>query len=176
MIRRPSASPRMKKLIEEKGVDQITFISETPNDPIGCDCKPLLIKYTEMKSHGVPAENVTCPRDKSGMKQYFIMCSNCKAHVATVWSVDKIMSDYCDLHYMSTTDGEVWYGALSLNQSPINGILGIECACGNDTRDFRSNTTLPPKIKDKKIKENDRGRSFGKRNSKFKLKEIKNVS
>lgn len=65
-----------------------------------------------------------------------------------------------------------WEGALAINISPIDGKLGIECACGQDTRDFRANATLPDEERAKLVKRSMQGRELGKQDSKFRASPI----
>lgn len=67
-----------------------------------------------------------------------------------------------------------WHGALGVNLSPIDGMIGIECCCGNDTRDFRANNTLIPELKKKKMEETSYGRDYGQKISRYKLVPIDN--
>jgi len=65
-----------------------------------------------------------------------------------------------------------WHGCLTPSVSLMDGKLGFECACGNDTRDFRmAHLTNATTIA--KMKENMNGRNFGEKNSKYILREIK---
>ena len=181
MGRRKTRKPSVSR--EQYGKKQ-TIISFLPYDRPGCICIPLVKAEKARLSQMLPKQRleeqnkkrrVVCPRiTEAGFKKYKIICRRCKEVVGFVHSKDKKLSDWCNFHYVSRTDGKRWYGCFSPNISPIDGSLGIECACGNDTRDFRANTNLGPKEKERKIKETMKGREFGKRNSKFILKEVEN--
>lgn len=82
--------------------------------------------------------------DKGDRKKYHILCATCGDKVAYVWAKDQKLTDWADLHYICWYDRESWRGAMAINVSPVDGALGIECACGEDTREFRVNKTLAP--------------------------------
>ena len=106
-------------------------------------------------------------KDKSGYKLYEVRCSTCGDVVAQVWATDDTLRDWCDLHYMSWHDKNTWYGAMAVNISPVDGHLGFECACGEDTRDYRANRSMPPVTKRLMIEYTMNHRDFAKPTSKF---------
>ena len=146
------------------------------------------------------SEVFRCPKAK-GMKQYQIFCSECGDKVGEVSALDNKLTDWCDLHYYSESRLEKtfkfeelpvkigrklkvkrvkvyktvgrWHGCLGVQVSVKDGKLGIECACGQDTRDFRIKNKLTGKELKAKLKENMIGRDFGEKNSKFVVKEVK---
>jgi hypothetical protein len=63
-----------------------------------------------------------------------------------------------------------WVGARTPQISPIDGKLGFECFCGNDTRDARDSATLPPG----QIQLMLSRREFNRPNSGYLVEEIKN--
>lgn len=158
---------------KDKTLKRITIVSDIPYDRPNCICESLIYRYKAMKAQNPRLAGVSCPRDKTGMKHYNIVCSNCGEIVAQVWSADKELSDFCDLHYVVSHDDKNWFGAATLNISQIDGKLGIECSCGQDTRDFRANNVLSHAKIEEVEKIASKGRAFGKLDSKFKLKEIK---
>lgn len=138
-----------------------------------------------------------CPRSKEGATQYKIHCQNCGELVATCYSTDAELSDYFDFHYVcrsvlvdkvevieetdekgkikkrrTTEQVGYWQGAMAINVSPIDLSIGIECACGEDTRDFRGNMTIPSKERIDRVKESMKGKRFGKSDSRFKATRI----
>jgi hypothetical protein len=105
--------------------------------------------------------------DKDGRQKYELYCSGCGEKVAYVWARNEKLDDWCDLHYLCSYNKESWKGALAINVSPIDGKIGIECACGEDTRDHRANKTLPPIAKRLMIEYSMKHRDFGDSNSRF---------
>jgi len=66
----------------------------------------------------------------------------------------------------------LWHGCYGSHISPVTEQLCFECTCGQDTRDFRANMTLPA-LKAFEIEEKNKvGREFGKSNSKFKASKV----
>jgi hypothetical protein len=105
--------------------------------------------------------------DKGDRKKYDIFCSRCSEKVAYVWASNDKLDDWVDLHYICWYNKESWRGALSINVSPIDGKIGIECACGEDTRDFRTANYIPPIRKALLVEYSMKHRHFGDSNSKF---------
>ena len=146
------------------------------------------------------AEVFRCPKAKR-MKRYEIFCSGCGDKIGEVSAFDDSLTNWCDLHYYSesrlerhyrwietpiTVKGKIktkrkrvteetgrWHGCLGLQISAKDGKLGLECACGQDTRDFRVSSNLTGVQLKAKLKENMIGRNFGEKNSKFIVREIK---
>lgn len=136
------------------------IVSKIPVDKHDCLCS----KLTENKLY------TTCPRSSEyGMRKYQILCDNCGDSVAFIYATDESLTDWCDLHYTCFNDGKYWHGCMSVNISPIDQSLGFECSCGQDTRDFRANNTLPNNVLIKIIERNSKGREFNKKDSKFKV-------
>lgn len=174
-IKFPSVSKETKEYCDKEDISSSKkkgYKGLTPADPYECSCQKLIQKMYKAVGEGKKSYYVECDRKKIGMSKYNIVCSNCANVVAEVYATDLTLKDYCDLHYICQTDGKNWYGALALNLSPIDGKIGIECACGQDTRDFRANNTLPYDKLSKKIVENLKGRDFGLKDSKFKLMKV----
>lgn len=105
--------------------------------------------------------------DKTGYSLFTVYCKNCGSKVATVWATDETLTDWCDLHYYTLLTPTGWAGCLAVNDSPIDGRLGFECACGMDTRDYRVNKSLPPIAKQFMIEQNEKQRPFDKPSSGF---------
>ena len=105
--------------------------------------------------------------DKGDRKRYDITCTRCGENVAYVWAIDDQLNEWCDLHYICGYNKDSWFGAMAINVSPIDGKLGIECACGEDTRDFRTNRTMPPIQKKLMIDYVLKHRDFATPDSKF---------
>ena len=146
---------------------------------------------------------IRCPKSlEEGYKKYQIICAICGDLIGNVYLKDKDINSWCDLHYINeaklVTRKEIfhiekinkkgikklvpikkdvqfgeWHGCMSPSISPLDGLLGFECACGNDTRDFRAKNNLTGFQLQTKLKENMIGREFFKDDSKFILKEIK---
>lgn len=105
--------------------------------------------------------------DKTGYKLYIVNCVSCGEKMAKVWATDGQLTDWCDLHYLSWYDKDSWHGCLTVNVSPIDGLLGFECACGEDTRDFRGRNSLPPIQKQLMVEYVLKHRKFEHPHSKF---------
>lgn len=151
---------RMSVLGFKKG-ERLVTEAYLPNDKPSCKCDSMKLreqqKIAQMNDNQrqsyISKRIMHCQRTKEAdMKPYKIICNNCGEHVANVYSIDESLSDWCDFHYINATDGEHWYGAITPNVNPYDYKIGIECACGIDTR-----------------KINSEGREFGQKDSKFKL-------
>jgi len=106
-------------------------------------------------------------KDKTGYKLYSVSCVNCGEKMANVWATNGKLVEWCDLHYINWYDEKSWHGCLTVNISPIDGLLGFECACGEDTRDFRGKNALPPIQRQLKIEYSMKHRNFEHPHSKF---------
>lgn len=168
------------KKIDPKAKTKIIF-SFFPCDKWDCECQPdindLKVRFANMTPKEVgnlkyKMEYLKCPRKKLGMTKYKIICNNCDEQVGQFYAREDDLNDWCDLHYISSHDGQYWQGAQIVNISPIDGAIGFECACGVDTRDFRANATLKGRQLLKKIAETKKGRLFNQEDSKFRLEPI----
>lgn len=182
MLRNITASRETEervKLSKNKRLDMYSFY---PVDKGNCICQSLISEWKEKMSGMHPKYRedemvkmnhaLVCPRDKSQMTRYMLVCNKCSQVQGYCWATDNTLVDWCDFHYVNWTDGTRWYGCLTPNVSPIDQSLTIECTCGQDTRDFRANMTLPSIIAETMEKENKVGRHFGKTNSKFNVLEV----
>lgn len=181
----PVVSKDTKAMLAGNKLKGQILYSFFPCDRWNCECVALkndriaeLAQLNEDKRREaiLREDHMECPRDKDGMRCYRIYCNNCDSPIAELWSKDEALSDFCDLHYISFTDGEVWKGTFGVNISPIDGKLGFECACGADTRDFRANTTMPGKAVREKIDANLKGRDFGVEGAKYRTERINKVT
>lgn len=141
-----------------------------PCDRYDCECQKVLkdIKNTfstmtpkQVAEYKFRTEFIRCPRDKSGMNKYRIFCAQCDEVVGECYATDETLSDFCDFHYIVSHDGEHWCGALTPQLSPIDQKIGIECCCGNDTRDFRNNDNLSDRMRKKLVTDKLKFRKFG---------------
>lgn len=158
---------------KNKKVEVYSFF---PNDKADCECQKMVLEWKQ-KLAGLPQNKretliqetkfLVCPRDKTGLKRYKIICKNCNEILGFCWASDSSLKDFCDFHYVCWSNGLVWHGCFTPHISPITEQLCLECCCGQDTRDFRANMTLPGKIAYQKEEVNKIGRDFGKINSKF---------
>lgn len=158
---------------------RITNVGFFPVDPQDCDCfkekKDLAQKASTLGANSfaeltASMKTLECPRSKDkGMKRYFIYCRKCGAKVARIHATNKRLSDWCNLHYINSHDRFEWKGCFSVQISPLDGKLGFECACGNDTRDHRLDQKKGKEYARKAVT-NLIGREFGKKNSKFVVK------
>lgn len=179
VIIRPIVSPESKKLLKDTGQKVKEIVSFFPQDPHACDCFDMVQSWREKlgSMHPIKAEAemrkykmLTCPKSKEkGMRAFEIVCNKCKDIVAIVHAKDKTLKEWCNLHYISWHNTMKWRGCFGLNISPIDGKVGLECCCGNDTRDFRT-TMVKTKLYQKKKVENMLGRNFGKKGSKFRVR------
>ena len=167
-----NTSKEIKKLIKMTGLYRI--ISKYPIDKPNCACQEHIVSDKKVAR---PSIYLTCPRDKKGMTRYLVTCGKCGEKIALVWSKDKSLTDWCDLHYISEArmvkKESLWFGCVAVNISPVDLTLGFECSCGNDSRDFRANQTLPREKLLKKIAETETNREFNKKDSKFKVRKFK---
>lgn len=106
-------------------------------------------------------------KDKGNRTKYWILCARCNDKVAYVWADNEKLDNWCDLHYLCWYNKTSWRGAMAINVSPVDGKLGIECACGEDTRDFRTSRTMAPIQKSLMIDYTMKHRDFGVPTSKF---------
>lgn len=166
------------KLLKQKKLVVYSFF---PIDRGNCDCQQMIRDWKDKLSILPPKQrdaekekvsHLECPRDKTGMNRYELSCKGCGEVVGYCWATDETLNDFCDFHYVSTSDGRQWKGCYTPNISPIDETIGIECCCGVDSRDMRANMTLPGKIAYEMEEENKRGREFGKANSKFKVRKV----
>lgn len=177
---------------------KLTKISSLPVDKPDCDCRGMLNSWGKQAGSGTIFK---CPRSEmKGMKKYEVRCKVCGELNAYVYALNEKLDDWCDLHYvfegrivkeerqrtaLKKVKGKLvpitenyyeyasrWFGCMTINISPKDGELGFECSCGNDTRDFRACAIINSKTMKKRI-ENLIGRGFGKKDSKFIIKEIK---
>lgn len=172
------ASPETQVFLADKKAKQHKIFSFFPVDHWDCECKTLIedwkIKLGAMNDEQrrdliTRVDHIECPKDKTGKQKYQVTCTNCKAILAECYASDGTLSDWFDLHYIQETNGKKWTGCLTVNVSPLDGKIGFECCCGQDTRDFRSRrSNLHGKELDEKITETSSGREFGLDKSKFK--------
>lgn len=168
------------KLLKKNRLEVFSFF---PIDKGDCDCASLISEWKDklkmMSPNQREAEiekigHLTCPRAKeSGMKRYTITCENCGQTQGYCYSKNASLVDWVDFHYLQWTNGEEWKGCLTPNISPITQQLTLECTCGQDTRDFRANMTLPGKVIADIENKNKKGREFNKSDSKFKVTVMK---
>lgn len=170
-IKYPSTSKETKKLKYTENISSSKkkkFVGLTPVDDYYCDCRKIIEEMYKKVASGDKPYFIECPKkNNKKYKKYKIECQNCKNIVAEIFATDDTLTDFCDFHYITETDGDHWFGAFTVQLSPIDGKIGIECSCGQDTRDFRANNTLPKKLS-YKLTENLKGKEFGKADSKFK--------
>ncbi len=160
----------------------LTIYSFFPIDPGDCECMAMVKEWKDKLLLTPPDKrealvektgHLVCPRDKSSMRRYEITCKVCGQVEGYCWATNSTLADFCDFHYVNWTDGELWYGCLTPNISPITQELTLECTCGQDTRDFRANMTLSAKKAIEIERGNSIGRKFGDQKSKFKVMEVR---
>lgn len=194
---RITASDNERVKLQALNLASREIIGFFPTDRADCECQPVIqdlqIKFGNMKPDEIAKRKailkiLECPADKRGKKKFLVKCNECKEKIGVCFASDETLSDWVDFHYISKVqlvDEEIqviddlgkmkkgkvqkvyWTGALGINISPIDQKLGFECACGNDSRDFRANTTLSKKAREEFIRVTSEGRELGKDNSKF---------
>lgn len=172
----PSVSGETKKILELEDINEFklkTYEGLTPADPASCSCQKLIRAMYKDVADGKKPKKVKCDRSTKDLIEYNIVCKNCNYVVAHCFASDETLKDYCDLKYQCHSDGLNWFGCMALQISPIDDKIGIECACGQDTRDFRANNTLPDEQLNVLIETNFIGREFGTNTSKFVAVEVK---
>lgn len=174
---RPNASGEIKAKALASG-GRVEFYSFFPIDRASCDCHQMIHDWKqklaplsgEGSKEAVARQRfLVCPRSKVGMKRHKVDCINCGETQGYCWATDQTLKDWCDFHYTNWSDGNKWYGCIGPHVSPITEQLHLECACGQDTRDFRANMNMDPKKAHAIEKENQKGREFGRSDSKFKV-------
>jgi len=118
---------RVCKYYDEKRTKFIDGDKNKPNQhrSVFCNKAGRYIDYKEK-----------CPIDKSGMKLYKVYCSKCGAYLISFYhdpkSKDKI-ADMIDLQITEHKDKDKPC-ALFAYRIREDGLLGLQCECGNDTR------------------------------------------
>lgn len=164
------------KLMKKQRLSVYSFF---PIDKGDCECaemisdwkdKLVLMTAKDREAEIEKRKFLECPRDKTLLNRYEISCKNCGEIQGYCYASDSSLSDFCDFHYTNWTDGELWYGCLTPNISPVDQKLTLECTCGQDTRDFRANMTLSAKKAIEIERQNKIGRDYDDPKSKFKVK------
>lgn len=154
----------------------VRVFSFFPIDRADCECASLVLQWQKKFGEATQKERqqlieqtpfLTCPRDKTKLKHYEIVCRKCKETQGFCWASDASLVDWCDFHYVQWTRGDQWRGCFTPHISPITQQLCFECCCGQDTRDFRANMKLSQRIAENKERANSIGREFNQPNSKF---------
>jgi hypothetical protein len=180
-MRKIFASKEMTKMAKLSSNKRVEVYSFFPVDRANCECQEMIKQWKnelallpESKRNAKIKETgfLVCPHDKAGMKRYEVSCKNCGEVMGYCWASDSSLTDWCDFHYVEWTNGKQWYGCLTPHVSPITEQLCLECCCGEDTRDFRANVALSPKVAYEIELQNSEGREFGKRNSKFRIRQV----
>lgn len=113
---------------------------------------------------------------QAGMRRYEVTCKACGEVMGYCWATDNTLGDWCEFHFTQWKDGKRWHGCMTPHISPVTEQLCLECCCGQDTRDFRANTTLSARVASRIEERNRVGREFGKPDSKFLVRIVsKNV-
>lgn len=175
------ASKAMHEFVKSKKKKKINVYSFFPVDRASCACHSMvtewkdslaLLNEKDRKQKIVETGSLQCPRDKSNMNRYELVCNGCGEIMGYCWATDETLSDWCDFHYAQWTDGDYWFGCIAPNISPITNQLTLLCSCGNDSRDFRANGSLAPKEAAFREKNARIGRKFGQENSRFGTRKI----
>jgi len=162
---------------------QISVYSFFPIDRHDCECQPFIedfkVSFATLNEQQKKAKidklgYYECPANKQGKKRFEISCNNCGEVQGYCWATDATLTDWIDFHYVQWTNGSQWFGCFTPNVSPVDGKLTLECTCGQDTRDFRVNMTLPGKQAFEIENKNKVGREYNKPDSKFDVKDVTN--
>lgn len=160
----------------------VKVYSMFPVDRADCPCAKVIQEWQLRLGKATQAERqqlieehpfIICPRDKSKMRRYEVICSKCNQRQGYLWATTPTLEDWCDFHYVQWTPGDYWRGCFTPHISPVTEELCFECCCGNDTRDFRANMTLPAVIANQHEARNRYGRKFGRKESKFFVRLVK---
>lgn len=170
------ASKETSFQVSQAPAKKVQVYSFFPIDRADCECAKLIHEWKMRFGTATTAEKqdliantpyITCPRDKTTLNRYKIVCANCKQIQGYCWASTPDLLDWCDFHYFQWTTGDYWRGCFTPHVSPVTEQLCLECCCGQDTRDFRANMKLPQIIAETKERQNAIGRAFNKKNSKF---------
>lgn len=183
MLREIPVSPKQSTMLKASGKRRHEVYSFYPIDKADCVCQDYINEWRQkmarMDEAGRDAElektrHIECPRVKqnTGYKRYKVVCNKCNRPQGYLYADSPKLNDWFDFHYVQWHYGKYWYGCFSPHISPITEKLHFECACGQDTRDFRANRSMPGPLAYEKELENRKGRDFGKADSKFRLEEI----
>lgn len=112
-------------------------------------------------------------KEEKGYKLYKVICVQCHDELALVWAKDETLRDWCDLHYITEYDKNSWRGCMTVQNSDVDDQLGFECACGEDTRDHRGRSSLPPVLRKLAIEYSMKHRAFGTKDSAFIAMQVK---
>jgi hypothetical protein len=176
MIRQIQASKEMGEKVKQTSKGRIDIYSLFPIDRADCSCQSMVMEFKKKLALSNEEDRarmiketpiLVCPRDKTAMTRYEIICQNCGEINGYCWATDSSLEDWCDFHYSQWTDGKEWKGCYTPHISPVTQQLCFECCCGQDTRDFSPNVTLDQKIVDRVENINSIGRKFNQENSKF---------
>ena len=165
-MRRISVSPEERARMLQSGAKFRFIESFYPIDRFDCECVPIkqdwvtklaLLPPNKKRAEMSKVKKITCPRAKrDGFKKYVVICKRCRAKLAFVYSKDRKLTDFCDLHYLTQHDGQFWSGCMAVNVSQNDGLVGFECTCGVKT-----------------TPNNAEGKAFGTKSSKFILRRVR---
>lgn len=182
-MRKIAASNEVKKSLKRNKQDKVEitafFFIDPPNEKSNNALTKLrsdIYQMSDKKKIQYINENplITSPlvEGNPNLKRYAIRCNECGEVQGVVMAEDSALTNWCDFHYYQWSDGNEWRGCFAPHVSPITGELCLECCCGQDTRDFTLNKSLPKMFAEQKERENKVGRQFGRNNSKFRLEEL----
>jgi len=147
-----------------------------PLDRADCECQQMIQNWKMKLAQSVEKDQrrfmaeqefLVCPRDKTGLTRYKIICNECGMIQGYCWASTPELIDWCDFHYVQWTRGDFWRGCFTPHISPITQQLHLECCCGVDTRDFRANMTINQREAERREAENSIGRAYNQSDSKF---------
>lgn len=167
--------------VKASKLKKIEIYSFLPIDRADCPCQPEILKMKGKLAEMPPNKReqfvkdtkvFVCPKNKTGYNRYELECKNCHQILGYCWASTPELLDWFDFHFTQWTDGKFWYGCFTPHISPITQKLCLECTCGQDTRDFRANMTMPSKLSTMIEDSNKVGRDFGKSDSKFEVRQV----
>ena len=184
MIRRSIFASAETNKVARSSKDKIVKVySFFPIDRAGCECAKLVFEWNRKMGGSTPAERkrlveqlpyLVCPKNKSNMHRYEVVCRACSEVQGYCWATDASLNDWCDFHYVQWSDGIKWRGCFTPHISPVTQTLAFECCCGQDTRDFRANMTVSQRRAEAIEAKNAIGREFNKKDSKFIVRKVRN--
>jgi len=135
-------SPETANFMKLEKLKKLEFLAHVPKDPPHCMCEAKVRDWrTKASNPNFRPFMVECPKrfKVAGYKQFRVVCGKCEETNGFLFAKDKRtgFNDWCDCHYYNYAEKGRWFGATTVQISPIDLSLRWECFCGNTNRDFR---------------------------------------